>query len=210
MFSVDMQTIEPVGEFGSQAWCRAVADFGVKILQANEFPDDLCWGFSEIYTCPPDRLIGDHWPQSGYHFMIKNGEISGGIGVTQECLALSGFHVKMRWAYICNQSATKYGSVGQRQRSVEEGILKDEMTAYLGVAPDLGGIDNPVWPQSIIAALSAGTEEGAGLHNIAASLQSPSPEFSGLPTTSLGVPIFSKMSDEQKIDFLTLCAVEQD
>ena len=116
----------------------------------------------------------------------------------------------MRWAYICNQSATKYGSVGQRQRSVEEGILKDEMAAYLGVVPDLGGIDNPVWPQSIIVALSAGTEEGAGLHNIAASLQSPSPEFSGLPTTSLGVPIFSEMSDQQKIDFLTLCGVKQD
>ena len=94
MFSVDMQTIKPVGEFGSQAWCQAVADFGVKILQANTFPDDLCWGFSEIYTCPPDRLIGDQWQQSGYHFMIKNGEIklvkkvhSGNIEKTRDFIA---------------------------------------------------------------------------------------------------------------------------
>ena len=50
--------------------------------------------------------------------------------------------------------------------------------------------------------------EDGGLHNIAASLQYPSPEFAGLPTTDLGVPDFEAMSEEQKQRFLGLLAVE--
>ena len=83
------------------------------------------------------------------------------------------------------------------------------MAEYLGYEPDLGGVPNPVWPKPIIAALSVGVEEGAGLHNIAASLQSPSPEFANLPTTELGVPLFSKMTDAQKAGFIALCCVEE-
>lgn len=208
MFTVDMDSIEPVGEFGSRAWCEACAAYGVKILEASDLPPDLSWGFSEIYTCPPARLVSDDWPQSGYYFMVKDGVISGGADVPDECLAIPGFHVKFRWAYICNQSATKYGSAGQKQRGVEEGDLYREMAEYLGYEPDLGGVPNPVWPKPIIAALSVGVEEGAGLHNIAASLQSPSPEFADLPTTELGVPVFSRMTDTQKADFVALCGIE--
>jgi hypothetical protein len=204
-----MSTIEQVGEFGSKAWCEACADFGVAILRASDLPNDLSWGFSEIYTAPPSRLVSDDWPVSGYHFMIHEGLVSGGGGVTDACLALPGFHVRMRWAYICNQSSTKYGFEGQRQRSSEENVLKEQIANYLGFEPNFGAIDNPVWPKPIIAALSVGVEEGAGLHNIAASLQMPSPEFSGLPVTEMGVPEFSLMSDTQKEFFLALCDISK-
>ena len=65
-----------------------------------------------------------------------------------------------------------------------------------------------VWPREIGAALGAGAEEGGGLHNIAATLQSPSPEFADLPMTEMGVPNFSVMTHEQKKFFLKLCAVD--
>ena len=64
-----------------------------------------------------------------------------------------------------------------------------------------------VWPPEIGAALGKGSEEGGGLHNIAASLQAPSPEFADLPTTALGVPIFEQMTTQQKDAFLALCGV---
>ena len=41
-----------------------------------------------------------------------------------------------------------------------------------------------------------------------ATLQAPSPEFADLPTTELGVPVFSAMTDEQKRFFLKLCGAE--
>jgi hypothetical protein len=208
LFTIDMDSIEQVGEFGSQAWCEACAAYGVKILQEADLPSDLSWAFSEIYTCPPARLVNDDWPQSGYHFMVKDGVVSGGASVPEACLAIPGFHVKMSWAYICNQSASKYGSTGQKQRGVEEGELSGEMAEYLGHPPNLGGVDKPVWPMPIIVALSAGVEEGAGLHNIAASLQRPSPEFADLPTTDLGVPVFSRMSDVQKSGFVAQCGIK--
>ncbi len=208
MFTIDMTTLRPVGEFGSRDWCEACASFGVEILKASDLPKDLSWGFSEIYTAPPARLVSDEWPVSGYHFMVHEGHVSGGGNVPKECLALPGFHVKMRWAYICHQSRTKYGFAGQKQRSAEEAVLKEEMANYLGFEPDLGAIDDPVWPKPIIAALSVGVEEGAGLHNIAACLQAPSPEFNDLPTTEMGVPAFSRMTDAQKNHFLVLCATE--
>ncbi|MGI9232492.1 MAG: hypothetical protein ACR2RD_02580 [Woeseiaceae bacterium] len=208
MFTVNMGSIEPVGEFGSRAWCEACAAYGVKILEASDLPADLSWGFSEIYTCPPARLVSDDWPQSGYYFMVNDGVISGGADIPDECLAIPGFHAKFRWAYICNQSASKYGSAGQKQRGAEEGELHRDMAGFLGYEPDLGGMPNPVWPKPIIAALSVGVEEGAGLHNIAASLQSPSPEFADLPTTDLGVPQFSRMDDAQKAYFIELCSVD--
>jgi hypothetical protein len=153
-------------------------------------------------------LISDDWPTSGYHFMVKEGVVSGGADVPEDCLAIPGFHVKFRWAYICNQSGTKYGFAGQRQRSAEEGELLEAMAEYLGNDPDLGGVPNPVWPKPVVDALVEGVEEGAGLHNIAASLQSPSPEFADLPATDLGVPNFSPMSDAQKAYFVSLCHIE--
>lgn len=208
MFSIDMDSLQPVGEFGSREWCAACAAHGADMLRAADLPADLSWGFSEIYTQPPARLVSDEWPESAYHFMVKDGEISSGAGAPAECLAVPGFHVEARWAYICNQSASLYGSAGQKQRSDEEAKLLAEMSEHLGSEPKLLSFSKMVWPKPVIAALSVGSEEGAGLHNIAASLQAPSPEFAELPTTELGVPVFSRMTDAQKADFLALCALE--
>ena len=127
MFEIDVNTLEPVGEFGSAAWCQACAEYGVKILESADIPDDLSWGFSEIYTHPPDRLVSDDRPMSGYYFMVKDGVVSGGDGVPEECLTLTGFHAKLRWAYICNQSRTLYGRAGQQERSQDEAELVHEM-----------------------------------------------------------------------------------
>ena len=73
-----------------------------------------------------------------------------------------------------------------------------------------------VWPDEIRAALirtayeegGTGYEEGGGLHNVAAKTQKPSPEFADLPTTGMGVPDFSNMTESQKQRFLKLCAVD--
>ena len=82
------------------------------------------------------------------------------------------------------------------------------MAEHLCYEPEVGGISDAIWPKPVVAALMVGVEEGAGLHNIAATLQQPSPEFADLPTTELGVPQFSRMDDAQKALFLELCAIE--
>ena len=209
MAEIDVAALRPVGEFGSKAWCEACAHYGVQLLEAADLPADLAWGFSEIYTHAPARLLADGREQSAYYIMVKDGHATGGDGAPAECRALPGFHVKMPWASICNQSRAKYGRAGQRTRSAEEKVLFEAMAAHVGRANPLGlgGGPKAVWPPEIAAALGKGAEEGGGLHNIAASLQAPSPEFAELPVTALGVPIFDAMTEEQKRAFLALCAV---
>ena len=70
MVSLDMSKIKPIGEFGSKPWCEAIALYGVEILRSSNLPSDLAWGFSEMYTSPPARLISEDWAQSGYLFMV--------------------------------------------------------------------------------------------------------------------------------------------
>ena len=201
--------IEPVGEFGSLAWCEACAAAGVKLLEEGDLPADLAWGFSEIYTHPPARLLTAARQQAAYYIMVKDGKISGGDGAPEEARALPGFHVQLQWGLICNQSRSHYGREGQRQRSAEERVLYQAIEAYVGRPNPLAfSPRNDVWPPSVGAALGKGAEEGGGLHNIAASLQRPSPEFADLPTTELGVPVFERMTDQQKRAFLQLCAVD--
>ena len=67
-----------------------------------------------------------------------------------------------------------------------------------------GGGPERIWFPEISAALG----KNGGLHNIAASLQSPSPEFADLPTTAMRVPDFAAMTDEQKRYFIALCGIE--
>jgi hypothetical protein len=214
MSDIDVAAIEPVGEFGSREWCEACAEYGVRLLEAVTLPPELEWGFTEIYTHPPARLLQGGREMSAYYIMVKNGKASGGDGAPEECLALPGFHVEIQWAAICNQSGSKYGREGQAQRSGEERVMYQEIEAYVGRPNPLGlGTGKKagakfVWPKEVAEALGKGSEQGGGLHNIAASLQRPSPEFAGLPTTELGVPVFSKMTDDQKKAFLALCGVE--
>lgn len=210
MPGVNVAELEPVGEFGSKAWCEACAKYAVQLLQEANLPADTEWGFSEIYTHPPARLLEGAREMAAYYMMVKDGQATGGDGAPEVCRALPGFHVKLQWAAICNQSRSKYGRDGQRQRSAEEKVLFQEIEEYVG-RPNPLGLETrrkAVWPPAVGAALGAGSEEGGGLHNIAATLQAPSPEFAELPTTELGVPVFSAMTDEQKRYFLRLCAVE--
>ena len=210
VFMIDMRGLRPVGEFGSREWCEACASYGAKILEAGSMPHDLCWGFSEVYTSPPERLTSLEWPQSGYYFMIMNGVVSSGVDIPEECRTTPGFHVSVCWAFVCKQSKTLYGAAGQKQRGIDEIELKRQMSEYLGFEPDLGGVSEAVWPTPIVSALTVGVEEGAGLHNIAATLQKPSPEFADLPATELGVPDFSRMTLAQKDAFIDLCSIERE
>jgi len=196
----------PVGEFGSKEWCEACAEWSVRQLEKADLPADLAWGFSEIYTHPPARLMSEGRNICGYYITVKDGKVSGGDGATEECLALPGFHVEIQWATICNQSRSFYGSEGGRQRSADEKVMFGEIAEYMGQENPLGlgGGPKAVWPEGITGALFTGD----GMHNTAASMQIPSPEYADLPVTEMGVPIFSKMTEEQKKTFLRLCGLD--
>ena len=47
-------------------------------------------------------------------------------------------------------------------------------------------------------------ENGGGLHNFTALHLKPSPEVKDLPQTEWGVPILTKMTDQQKEEFYKL------
>jgi len=205
-----MSDLKPVGEFGSLAWCEACAEAGVAILKDADLPSDLEWGFSEIYTHPPERLLAGGREMSAYYIMVKDGKVTGGDGAPEECRALPGFHIKIQWASICNQSASHYGKEGQQRRSADEKVMFQAIEDHVG-RPNplgLGGGPKAVWPKEVGLALGKGSEEGGGLHNIAASMQMPSPEFADLPKTEMGVPNFSEMTEDQKAFFLKLLALE--
>lgn len=204
-----MSDTGPVGEFGSKEWCEACGKAGAKMLEDANLPADMEWGFSEVYLHPPERLLAGGREMSAYYFMVKDGKCSGGDGVAEGCTDLPGFHISAVWGAICNQSKSLYGPEGQKQRSVEEGVMYKEIAEYIGRsdmwAKGDGGSAKPmIWPPEVIAAVTVGD----GLHNVAANLQMPSPEYDGLPTTELRVPIFSKMTEEQKKSFLKLLAIE--
>ena len=210
MAEIDVAALEPVGEFGSLAWCEACAKYGVQLLEDGDLPADTAWGFSEIYTHPPARLLSDTREISAYYIMVKDGKITGGDGAPEECRALPGFHVELQWAAICNQSRWKYGREGQRQRSADEKVMYAAIEEHVGRSNPLNLAPRApaVWPPAVGAALGKGSEQGGGLHNIAASLQMPSPEYADLPVTDMGVPEFGAMTDGQKATFLRLLAVD--
>ena len=220
MAIIDVSDLSVVGEFGSKAWGEACANASVKILQAANLPKSINWAFTEDYSHPPERLMENGRKNSGYYIMVKNGEVSAGDGIIAEARALPGFHVQLPWAYIASQSGVIYGKAGQQQRSQDESQLMKDITMYLNREnPFELGLDKqgapsyllePIgpWPAEVGKALGEGSEEGNGLHNIAATLQSASPEFADLPLTETKVPLFSEMSEKQKELFLSLCGVE--
>ena len=220
MAIIDLSDLSAVGEFGSKAWGEACSNASVKILQAANLPKSINWAFTEDYSHPPERLMENGRKNSGYYIMVKNGEVSAGDGIIAEARALPGFHVQLPWAYIASQSGVIYGKAGQQQRSQDESQLMKDITMYLNREnPFELGLDEqgapsyllePIgpWPAEVGKALGEGSEEGNGLHNIAATLQSASPEFADLPLTDTKVPLFSEMSEKQKESFLSLCGVE--
>ncbi|MAI41004.1 MAG: hypothetical protein ACJ0Q6_07045 [Candidatus Azotimanducaceae bacterium] len=217
---IDMTTLKPVGEFGSKAWGEACVEAAIRMLEAAKLPSSITWAFSEDYTYPPSRLMEGGRKHAGYYLMVKNGKISGGDGILEEARAIPGFHAKVPWASICNQSGAFYGREGGKQRSAEEEILFAAVEEYVGrenpMSLDINKegkssiMLDPVgpWPAEVGKALGEGSEEGNGLHNIAAALQTNSPEYSDIPVTELRVPIFGKMTEEQKQIFILLCGIE--
>lgn len=157
---------------------------------------------------------------AGYYIMVKNGVVTAGDGIPAEARELPGFHVRVPWATICNQSGAKYGREGNAELGRGEKALFAAIEAYVGRPNPFGYLINaagkpsamldPVgpWPKEVGAALGEGGEEGNGLHNIAATLQTDSPEFADLPVTAMRVPIFEEMTDQQKKDFVKLCGIE--
>jgi len=137
---------------------------------------------------------------------VKDGVCSGGDGAPEECLALDGFHIKAVWGSICSQSRAIYDS--SKQRGADEGVMYKDIMDYVGRKDLWGGKGGSAksmnWPPAIGAAVTA----GPGFHNIAASMQMPSPEYEALPLTEMLVPIFSEMTDEQKKSFLNLLRIE--
>ena len=217
---IDMSTIKPVGEFGSKAWGEACVEAAIRMLEAADLPASITWAFSEHYTHPPARLMEGGRTHAGYYLMVQEGEVSGGDGILEEARTIPGFHAKVPWAAICNQSAALYGREGMRQRRVDQQALFAAIEEYVGRENPFGLDINkegkpsvmldPVgpWPAEVGAALGEGAEEGNGLHNIAATLQTDSPEYADLPVTALRVPIFADMTDQQKADFVRLCGIE--
>lgn len=217
---IDMSTIKPVGEFGSKAWGEACVECAIKMLEAANLPSSINWAFSEDYTHPPARLMEGGRTHAGYYLMVKNGVVSGGDGILEEARSIPGFHAKLPWASICNQSAALYGREGGMQRSAEEQVLFDAIEAYVGRENPLGLEINkegkpslmldPIgpWPPEVGRAVGEGGEEGNGLHNIAATLQTDSPEYADLPVSDLRVPIFADMTDAQKAEFVRICGIQ--
>jgi hypothetical protein len=210
MYVIDMSTLKKEGEFGSRAWGEACAAASVKILKAANLPRDFEWAFTECYTHPPARLMEGGRKKSGYYIMVKDGEITGGDGEPEAALAIRGFHIRARWAALCNQSGALYGKEGQGKRREGEQAMREAIEKYVGRK-------NPYaeqqpsemwWPDTVSGPLMAGSEEGNGLHNIAATMQAQSPEFVGLPITEMRVPIFDEMTEAQKLAFIKLLHIE--
>lgn len=203
-----MANFKTVGEFGSIEWGEACGKAGAKMLRDANLPRDTAWGFSETYLYPPERMLAENREISAFHFMVKDGVCSGGDGAPEECLALDGFHVSPVWGAICNQSRALYDTEGQKQRGADEKIMYQDIMDYLGrkdLWGDRGGSAKSMnWPPVIVAAVTV----GLGFHNVAASMQAPSPEYEELPVTEMLVPIFSQMTETQKVSFLKLLSID--
>jgi len=193
-------------EFGSLEWCQFAGELGVRLIEeANLDLGEYQWGFSEEYLHTPERLMAGR-DRAGYYFMVHGGTLSGGAGLPDECLAIPGFHVSIEWALIAHPSAFIYGRDGQQKRSADAAVLDadlkeagkgSEQSAWLNPS-------DPLFPSAIGAALGKDSEDGGGLHNLTAGRLRRSPELEGLPETARGVPIFTKMTDEQKARFIGL------
>jgi hypothetical protein len=210
MYVIDMSTLKKEGEFGSKEWGEACAAASVKILEAANLPEDFEWAFTECYSHPPARLMQGGREKAGYYILVKDGKISGGDGEPEEALAVRGFHIRARWAGICNQSGAFYGKEGGAKRREGEAVLREAVAKYTGRENPYGDAQpsKMYWPETISGPLMAGSEEGNGLHNIAASMQTQSPEFVDFPITEMRVPIFDEMTEAQKQDFIKLLAID--
>ena len=200
----DIAPADQKWEFASEPWCWYAAKLGMKMLEdANLDLSKYEWGFSEEYTHTPERLMEGR-DVAGYYFMIKDGKISGGAGVPQECRELPGFHVKIEWGLIAHPSSFLYGKEGRRKRSEGAAQLASDLEAAGKGAKEKPLLKPALWPPAISAALSVNAESGGGLHNFTAKHLKHSPEVKDLPQTEWGVPVLTRMTDGQKAAFYEL------
>jgi len=223
-------------EFASAEWCQHCGELGADLLQNSDLDlNRYDWGFSEEYMLTPERLMAGR-KAAGYYFMILNGEVSGGAGLPEACLALPGFHIKANWAAIASQSSYFYDPDGNRGRGADEGKMWSAISRLRGIdsrfakgsiadkgqtkaaAQDVPRCrvcgqtsheraDCPVWPPGIGEALSVGVAEGGGLHNLTAKALKHSKELLALPRTSWGVPDVDRMTESQQQDFMELLGI---
>ena len=67
-------------EFGSAEWCQFAGELGARLIRESDLElSKFEWGFSEIYTHTPERLMAGR-DQAAFHFMITGGKVSGGAG----------------------------------------------------------------------------------------------------------------------------------
>ena len=189
-------------EFGSLEWCQFAAKTGVELItQAKLDLSKYEWGFSEEYTHLPKRLLAGR-DKVGWHFMIRNGKVSGGASLEKECIELPGFHVAIEWALIAHASSYIYDLKGQEKRQQDEQKLHKELET-VGIRSNTNPFKSkPIWPPGIGEALVG--IDGEGLHNITARRLKHSPELIDFPSTEYGVPILNKMTDEEKTRFYKL------
>jgi len=189
-------------EFGSLKWCEFAAKTGVKLIkQAKLDLSEYEWGFSEEYTRLPKRLLAGR-DKVGWHFMIRDGNVSGGASLRKECRVLPGFHVAIEWALIAHASSYIYDLKGQEKRTSDERILLRDLE-NVGIRKNTNIFKSePLFPPAIGKALMG--IDGEGLHNITARRLKHSPELIDFPHTEYGVPILTKMTAEQKTQFYKL------
>ena len=216
-------------EFGSIEWVQYAAGLGVALFEQSGL--DLSkyeWGFSEEYTHIPERLLAGR-DKAGYHLMIHNGKVSGGTSLPNECLALPGFHVAVDWALIAHSSYFPFNVEGHRQRASDHATLRADLKAagvpFVWTGPGYGrkgsteevtevtaekrrprcpACRSPdhdrqnclVWPPGVGEVLAENKDKTTRLRR--------SPELEDLPETDWGVPVFSRMTDEQKARFIDL------
>ncbi len=189
-------------EFGSLEWCEFAAKTGVNLIkQAKLDLSKFEWGFSEEYTHIPKRLLAGR-DRVGWHFMIHDRKVSGGASLSKECLELPGFHVAIEWALIAHASSFIYDLKGQEKRMNDERKLFEELE-IVGIRNNTSIFKSkPLFPPVIGEALMG--IGGEGLHNITARRLRHSPELKDFPQTEYGVPILTKMTDEEKARFYKL------
>jgi hypothetical protein len=124
--------VDQAWEFGSAEWCQFAGELGVRLLAESDLDlDTFEWGFSEIYTHLPERLMAGR-DQAAFHFHITGGKVYGGAGAPEENLALPGFHITCPWAAIAHASSYLYDFKGQRERGADEEVMWKELTELTG------------------------------------------------------------------------------
>ena len=95
------------------------------------------------------------------------------------------------------------GITGSNGKTTLKEMIASCLSLSAATLPTQGNLNNEIG-----VPLMAGSEEGNGLNNIAATMQIQSPEYVDYPVTEMRVPIFDEMTEEQKKAFIKLLHIE--